>query len=320
MKLIDYHNSNDYIQALRSSCISNFHIKDCFNDVPEYLYKFKSFGKWNKSQWQEDLYWKDSVRGELYFSNPAKFNKNDPNDCKFYCNELTVMKYLDNKLNGAITQGTQGLSNLIEQFISQYVKNLQYTSRVCCFTEKDENNKFMWNNCDFTSNGYGFCIKYRFNSNDDIFLQGTINCFPVAYTNENMDFTNEVCLFMDLVQKYGKHFPADDPNVREFAFKANAHTLIKNEQYQEEREWRIVVPSNRYEQYLTIKDENSDHCKRNFLPAIDAIYINSKCREIPDWNGHYLDFIKVFIKDTCSSQNIDLFYYDDTINSSYKIQ
>ncbi|MBR0316303.1 MAG: hypothetical protein IJQ99_05510 [Synergistaceae bacterium] len=321
---IDYHNSADYIQLLRSGRISNFHVLDYFTYVPDYLYKFKSFGKWNENQWKEDKHWKDIINGILFFCVPAIFNKNDPDDCKFQCNKDDVIKHLLHLLeeqfsikhNHNVSNSAKNLvSNLTECFINCYLKRLQETSRICCFTENNETNKFMWDDDNFTSKGYGLCVKYKFNK--EIFSPGTINCLPVAYTNENMDFTSELCLFMDLVQKYGDQISEhiDDPKVREFTAKASTYTLIKKQKYQNENEWRIVVPQNRYENYLTIKNENSENCKRNFISAMEAIYINSKCSEIPNWNDYYL----AFIKDKCSGRGIDLFYYDEQSDSSYKI-
>ena len=321
MELIDYHNSTDYLRALRGSCISNFHMIEYFDNIPEHLYKFKGFGKWNGKQWQEDSFWKDSIIGVLYFSHPADFNKNDPYDSKFTYNKKTIKEKLFSPLKEKYNrqQRREIMKGKLKNInVNNYINRLQKTSRICCFTEKDEKNKFMWNNRYFTSNGLGFCVKYKFNK--DIFSPRSLTCLPVAYTNDKMDFTDELCLFMDLVQKYDNHFPVDDPNVIKFTSKANAYTLIKKEQYQEEREWRIFVPNYRYEEYLTIKNKNDGNCKGNFLSAMKAIYINSKCCEIPDWNENYLSFIKNFIKYKSSPQNIDLFYYDEQTNSSSKIQ
>ncbi len=201
---------------------------------PSKLYKYRYF--------DENDFWKDWVKGEVYLGCPSSFN--DPFDCSFSCDSMMIrdhfireslLDYVKNRLSpnqaeialietsddpvqafrSVIDQHGCHLRNEIDQYLSfdRFLNVLQDNILVACFSAVNDS-ILMWSH--YASQHNGFCIEYDF-ANDDLFKKMT---YPVIYS--------------DLKVTYQPQYKKSEKNW------AASAALSKSVCWAYEREWRFI--------------------------------------------------------------------------------
>ena len=226
--------------------------------LPDRIYRFR---KLDTSHRREDL------NGICKFSVPNAFSKNDNDDCRVYFNDEEVISYMypeygKKRIRSAMPQ--------CKKIMQEYKDSLQGKIKAGCFTSAGPLDYSMWEDINFGDKGHGFCIEYEVN--DENFRPDNLAFLPILYDDNHYDSTEAMKAVIDFV-KY---------NTIESAAKlvclGYGHTLIKPVKYQNEQEWRLVIPirdDGTHLDYFNVDGES----KRDMTPAIKAIYLgyNENC-------------------------------------------
>ena len=234
--------------------------------IPQKVYKYRSI---------QSNHLEDSLQGKMYFSRPSKINANDPNDCKVNIDKGKCVQFLMGlykcKRNCAESFYTKIEENWIQEGIAEDGTKrlgLQDTIRIACFTTIEPNSPESKNMWDEFGDGTGYCIEYEVT--EDIFYPCTIVFLPVCYAMDKVyddtDYVIEMMRYLKLKSDNG-----EKPQLNErFVARGYNHTLFKPSKYRNEKEWRIVIPANRYSCYF---DENREDGGYKFMKqAIKKIY------------------------------------------------
>ena len=225
---------------------------------------------------------KESLDGNVFFSNPIDMNVNDPYDCKMKFDTKKILKTMFPEISSEICKKHPE----ILQELERYKKSLQGTLRVGCFTTCDCSQIEMWDNPYFGDKHKGYCIEYRVEQ--EYFYPGTIVFLKVLYDNNGFDATDSMKNFVEWVKLQEKGMG----NTRCYQEKSaklvclgHNHTLFKPEKYKGEDEWRIIIPENRYVEYFGKKDVFTN----DFSHLMQAVYLGSEFRNT-DKNGEMYEY------------------------------
>lgn len=196
---------------------------------PQYLYKYGSF---------QSKYWKDIVlKGHAYLSPANTFN--DPFDCKIYFDPVAAKNMKGSKYKEVLrkfyTDDAIEFSST-EEIHEKIVEGLREDIFVFCFSETWDS-LLMW--AHYANSYNGFCIEYEVGKISENVKE---HMYPAIYRREYIDSTEAIAY------------------TREHA--GFIVTLTKAEEWQYEREWRIV------------KFEKANIYLRR---SIKAIHIGMKC-------------------------------------------
>lgn len=203
---------------------------------PKFLYRYRRFD--DKEYWKSDVF-----EGQIYMSETSKFN--DPMDCLLYFDLSKAPQ--DNKLYRWLCKEHSLKNNEVIEFLSNEEKLTEILERykediVCaCFTESYDN-LLMWSH--YASSHTGFCIEYNVDKLGEMIKE---NLYPVLYTNEKPDITEEFCNM------------ENNAIIKGLISKAN--------EWSYEEEWRILRSKNSF--------EGSYYARK----AINTIYLGSKCTD-----------------------------------------
>ena len=222
-----------------------------FENLPKFLYKYRSVDKYSLKNLEEDSIW---------LSDPRNFN--DPYDCSFkkkdeidpYEPTLVVDMALkagiisqeDKESIDAILNADNPMTKLIElsypespevaktmgdtltvilkkrglDMISELSENMKKAFKVCCFSE-DPTSILMWSH--YADYHKGFCIAYDFGAlgNEDL---RTRMLYPAIYS-ENMFDASDVF--------------SQQKTINNILY-LNQAALIKSKEWSYEKEWRLV--------------------------------------------------------------------------------
>ena len=297
-----YDNEVEYEKALRNKLIKPISILQQIT-LPSSVFKYRSFGFYDtEKNWNDNPHWKNSINGEVFFSTPAEFNSNDPNDCKLNIDYKKLSWSLFHK----------HISNLkdikkIEEKWKPYIDVLQTNKRIGCFTTTNCTNPEMWNNPFFGDAGKGYCIEYNvseryFYPNDLIFLKvlyGKYDATELMYLLRHFKQDNEQCNELEKLINYQVSCLAYTP------------LLFKDYKYREEKEWRLIIPKNRYTQYFGMED-----CFiKDMSSQIKAIYLGPNYRQVPSWKEK-----RDFILQSAQNANFKVYEVFSTNSLIYKLE
>lgn len=216
----------------------------------EKLYKFISFKSDESLESKIDTF----ERGELYASLPIDFN--DPYDCELSFNFLDNYEYFEQLLISGFNLNRKDSRNFkkdaknkkevmkLQKELTQKWNQFKKEIAVCCFTEQVDN-FLMWSHYADCYNG--ICLEYDKNEISDYLLAA------VNYT--------------DQLESAIKNITPDDlrrDNYGRLYFGAVKSVFSKQEQWQYEKEWRIVVS-------VSSKDDKYIH-----MPIPKKLYIGFK--------------------------------------------
>lgn len=267
-----YDDVDEYKKAVLSEYIKS---SDIMKEItlPESVYKYRKF---------DIQYLKESLDGNVFFSNPIDMNVNDPYDCKLEFDTREILK----TIFPGISRGYCRKHPEVLDKLEKYKKSLQGALRVGCFTTCDCSKIEMWDNRYFGDNHRGYCIKYKVGSTH--FYPHTIIFLKILYDDCGFDATNAMKNFVEWVKLLDNGMK-DDQNYKMRTVKLVClgynHALFKPEKYQNEKEWRIIIPNNRYLEYF---GEENVYTK-DFSPLMQAIYLGSEFRN-SDKSGEMFEY------------------------------
>ena len=231
---------------------------------PKKLYRYMRF----------DEYWKKNIFEGQVFLSPA--NKvNDPFDCLVYVNhELYankiyeyVKKIFPNVADKVIREETNAE---IAHSLDKRLYKMKNSLRIACFTENCLS-PLMW--AHYADSHKGFCIEYDLRKLAYGYRWGLL---PVIYSNKRYDATKAL-------------------TVRNSNMAMNPY-FFKSSHWKYEKEWRMVVPSNMFE---------DEEYYADFSDGISAIYLGleshkeheDKIREIvKKYSNGSIPIYKIYIK------------------------
>lgn len=272
----DFDDVDEYKKAVLSEYIKS---SDIMKEItlPESVYKYRKF---------DDQYLKESLDGNVFFSNPIDMNVNDPYDCKVEFDTKEILKTMFPEAN----RKTRRQHPECLQELEKYKKSLQGALRVGCFTTCDCSQIKMWDNQYFGDKHKGYCIKYKVNP--AYFYPDTIIFLKILYDNCGFDATEAMKNFVEWA-KLEKEGMKDNPTYKMRAGKmvclGHNHALFKPEKYKVEDEWRIIIPQNRYVEYF----EKENVYTKDFSPLMQAIYLGSEFRNTDKSGEMYEHALKV---------------------------
>lgn len=281
-----YDDSDEYKRAILSDSIKSSDIMKKIT-LPKSVYKYRKF---------DIQHLKASLDGEVFFSNPAEMNVNDSNDCKMVFDEKEILKTMVPKgMDDILLEKLPGILNMLQK----YKKSLQGKMRVGCFTTCDCSKREMWDNKHFGDKHKGYCIKYKVEPK--YFYPATVVFLKVLYDNKGFDATDAMKNVVER-EKLEKNGFVDSKSYQARTVKMVClgynHTLLKPKEYQNEDEWRIIIPENRYSEYFG----KADIYTRNFSTLMQAIYLGSEFRNA-DKNGEMYKYAL----DVCKRIHIPLY-------------
>ena len=252
--------------------------------MPQEVFKYRKFIDSNREQ----TYWKESMKGEMYFSLPTKFNSNDSNDCKMQYDKERVRKEYVREFEEYRKKGDNEIIRNSWECLEKIIIKIRENLKIGCFTVCSPENAFMWENEDFGGKGRGYCIEYAVN--EDMFYPNTIKFLPVSYMKNYIDMTEVIIDFIHNIKSLEKAK----------ILYANGYNfaLSKLLKYKDEEEWRIIVPRNRYEEYFNLDGKS----KKDFSQVIKAIYLGTDYKQI-DNSEEY----KKYALRVCEQKNIPLY-------------
>ena len=267
-----YDDSDEYKKVVLSDYIkSNEIMKEI--TLPKSVYKYRKF---------DTQYLKESLDGNVFFSNPIDMNVNDPCDCKVQFDTKEVLKTMFPRANREVRRKH---SEAIKE-LEKYKKSLQGALRVGCFTTCDCSQIEMWDNQYFGDNHKGYCIKYKVEPTH--FYPDTIIFLKILYDNCGFNATDAIKNFVKW-EKLESRGMQDSAIYKMRAGKmvclGHNHALFKPEDYKNEKEWRIIIPNNRNVEYFG----KADVYTKDFSPLMQAIYLGSEFRNT-DINGEMYEY------------------------------
>ena len=260
-----YNEEAFYKKALLSPYINP---RDMMKDItiPDSVFKYRSFGSYNDNIWTENPYWRESLRGEVFFATPKSFNSNDPIDCRLSIDFVQLAKRVMDKDISNNPEAIKQAENIFEQ----YIDALQTNKRIGCFTTVDCTNREMWDDPYFGKNGEGYCIEYR--TEKELFYPENIAFLKVVYDDNEYDAT-------ELMVQLKNFENSEIARVKTVCLRYNPF-LFKKKKFEKECEWRIIIPENRYESYFGAENTYI----KNMSSLVKAIYLGPNYRNIPQWN------------------------------------
>ena len=262
-----YDDFDEYKKAVLSDCIGPSEIMKGIT-LPKSVYKYRKF---------DTRYLKESLDGNVFFSNPIDMNVNDSCDCKM---EFDTNEMLKAMFPGANRKTRRQHPKCLQE-LEKYKESLQGALRVGCFTTCDCSQIEMWDNQYFGDKHKGYCIKYRIDPT--YFYPNTIIFLKILYDNSGFDATDAIKNFVEwnnLKREGMGNSQICNMRERKMVCLGHNHALFKPEKYQSEKEWRIIIPKNRYVQYF----EKEDVYTKDFGSLMQAIYLGSEFRNT-DKNG-----------------------------------
>lgn len=256
-----YDNCDKYKNAVLCDCIKS---SDIMKEItlPTSVYKYRKF---------DIQYLKESIDGNVFFSNPIDMNVNDPYDCKMEFDTKEILKIL---LPGSSREMRRKHPEW-NQAIEKYKESLQGALRIGCFTTCDCSKIEMWDNPYFGDKHKGYCIKYKVESTH--FYPNTIIFLKILYDDCGFDATDAMKNFIEwekLKNQRMKYCTIYNTRSRKLVCLGHNHALFKPEKYKGEAEWRIIIPKNRYVEYFGKKDVYT----KDFSTLMQAIYLGSEFR------------------------------------------
>lgn len=249
-------------------------------NTPKKIYRFRRFGSDDGLNWNESKHWREDVDGICMFSKPDSFNKNDSEDCRVRFDEELVFQYMLKQIEKDLNRCVNDQSELRIRkcFIPKlvvYKDSLQSNMRVGCFTAAGPLDIGMWNDSNFGDKGRGLCIEY--NVDNENFRPDGLAFLPVLYDDLPYDNTNAMKTVIDFLCTHSV-----DAAIKLVCL-GYGHTLIKPLRYENEREWRLVIPlrdDNAHMDYFTANKES----KRDMCSAIIAMYLGPNIDELAEFN------------------------------------
>lgn len=267
-----YDDLDKYKNAILSDYIKS---SDIMKEItlPKSVYKYRKF---------DTQYLKESLDGNVFFSNPIDMNVNDPYDCKVEFDTKEILKTMLSGIPRRIRRQHPEWKHELEK----YRKSLQGALRVGCFTTCDCSQIEMWDNPYFGDKHKGYCIKYKVGSTH--FYPDTIIFLKILYDNCGFNATDAMNNFVEWekLQREGKYDSRIyNKRTEKMICLGHNHALFKPEKYQNEKEWRIIIPNNRYVEYFGKEDVYT----KDFSPLMQAIYLGSEFRNT-DKNGKMYEY------------------------------
>ncbi len=262
-----YDDLGEYKKAVLSDSITPSEIMKEIT-LPQSVYKYRKF---------DVQYLKESLDGNVFFSNPIKMNVNDPYDCKMEFDTKEMLKTMFPRAN----RKTRRQHPECLQELEKYKESLQGALRVGCFTTCDCSQIEMWDNQYFGDKHKGYCIEYKVEST--YFYPKTIIFLKILYDNYGFDATDAIKNFVEwnnLKREGRENSQSCNERASKMVCLGHNHALFKPEKYQNENEWRIIIPNNRYKEYFGKEDVYT----KDFSPLMKAIYLGSEFRNA-DKNG-----------------------------------
>lgn len=258
--------NEEYLKLLLSKeCTPRMIMK---KGVSHKVYKYRRFIDESKN---EELQWKESLAGEMYFSKPTKFNSNDKNDC--------IINYDEERINEQLRSLFPENNNVYILYwnkIKKIINSIRENIKIGCFTTVDPLCNKMWNKLEFGGEGRGYCIEYELTEID---YPEPIIYLPVCYISKHIDMTE---LLLEYIM--GSYNNEEDKMKNLLVANGYNFALTKLNDYIEEAEHRIIVVKNRWASYFDIDHES----KRDFSKNMKAIYFGPEYRSL-DENNTYRD-------------------------------
>ena len=258
-------------------------------NLPSSVFKYRCFCRETKEGLKEDLFWKESMNGIVYYSLAKDFNRNDPDDC--------ILKYNRNAIIDAVYKqmGRKGKRNYksnqyIDRIMGEYIYQIRDNFRIGCFTTRRPEDGYMWDEINFGGNHTGYCIEYE--TIKEVMFPGTIKFLPVLYHPDRYDSTKVIC---NLIKNNGN---VDSLEVISLAYN---FALVKPKKYFQEKEWRVIVTQNRYDDYF-----NVDKDKIDFSNIMKAIYLGKDYKKYDPLKKKYQYALQI-----CQSKNIPLYKMEE---------
>lgn len=170
--------------------------------------------------------------------------------------------------------------------VRKYKKSLQGALRVGCFTTCDCSQIEMWDNQYFGDKHKGYCIEYKVEPTH--FYPDTIIFLKILYDNCGFDATDAMKNFVEwerLKREGMENSPIYNMRAGKMVCLGHNHALFKPEDYQNEKEWRIIIPNNRYVEYFGKEDVYT----KDFSPLMQAVYLGSEFRNT-DISGEMYEY------------------------------
>lgn len=254
-------------------------------DIPSSVFKYRCFCRNVGDKIEEDPYWRESMEGIVFYSFAKDFNRNDPEDCELEYNKNAVRDALCRQL-GYRGKRNDKFVNLIDDKMQKYILSIRDNFRIGCFTTRSPEERYMWDDDNFGGNHTGYCIEYY--TYKDIMFPGEVIFLPVLYDSDRYDSTKVIC---NLIRNDGK---VNSLDVISLAYN---FSLIKLKKYMKEKEWRLIITNNRYDEYFNI-----DKGKIDFSNIIKAIYLGKDYKKY-DLNGEKFKYAV----NICKLRNIPLY-------------
>lgn len=260
--------------------------KDIYKKIkkPNVVFRYRRFGYNIDNEWVESCYWKEDADGICKFSTPNHFNKNDNMDCKVYFDSNKVLKYMVTRAQYKKMNCEQ--KRVIIKALNDYKQSLQSNALICCFTTTEPTCLDMWENSYFGDFGRGFCIEYKFDTED--FKPDYLNPMPVLYDKTPFDSTDVIKAIIDMNNGIKL-----EKATEKLVCLGYGHTLIKPLKYANEREWRIVIPvreDNKRRDYFNVDGK----CKRRMSSSISSIIVGPQTEKLDNYNEY-----KNYLMETC---------------------
>lgn len=287
-----YDDSNQYKEAIMSDAITSETIRDNIT-MPEFVYKYRSFN---------DKNWKDLMNGNFYFSTPDNFNKNDNNDCLVKYDMNSIINEIIKLYNINPSQINKARKKKIKSMFKNYADSLRKPLKIGCFTTADPTQRDMWDDKVFGDCGNGFCIKYKVDK--EYFFPDNIIFLKVLYEATLYDSTQELCY---LIRSKGMN--KDSPYTGKVVCLVYNHILIKHSDYKAEKEWRIIVPENRWSEYFDKEGIDT----KNISKQMVSIYLGKDYKDVDSADEKYYCALNV-----CKKLNIPLYHMIEEKNGVLK--
>lgn len=253
-------------------------------DIPSSVFKYRCFFRNMGDRIEEDLYWRDSMDGIVFYSLAKNFNRNDPDDSKLEYNKNAVRDAVCRQLGYRGKRNYQFVK-LIDDKMQEYISSIRDNFRIGCFTISSPEERYMWDDDNFGGNHTGFCVEYS--TFREIMFPGTIIFLPVLYDTVGYDSTKVI---INLIKN-------GDVNSLDVISLAYNFALIKKKIYLQEKEWRLIVTNNRYIEYFKVGEGKID-----LSNIMKAIYLGK------DYNKYDSDGKRYkFALDICKLKNIPLY-------------
>ena len=162
--------------------------------------------------------------------------------------------------------------------IENYKTSLQQQLRVGCFTTVSPLMTKMWQDPNFGDLGRGICFEYSVD--DENFRPDGLSFLPVLYDDSYYDSTEAMYAVIEYAEDKNNTIAAE-----KMVCLGYGHTLIKNIKYENEEEWRLVIPirdDGAHLDYFNV--DNSS--KRDMTNAIQAVYFGYNIKSLDEYQKY----------------------------------